>query len=80
MKASSRKRISGSPSTPAFCIVCFKSSELAKRRARWQPPPPRFGRGWGWMFTEHIVQANEGCDLDFLRTEFGATAGEPDIF
>ena len=55
-------------------------AELAKRRARWQPPPPRFGRGWGWMFTEHILQANEGCDLDFLRTEFGATAGEPDIF
>jgi len=55
-------------------------AELAKRRARWQPPPPRFGRGWGWMFSEHILQANEGCDLDFLRTEFGATAGEPDIF
>ena len=55
-------------------------AELAKRRARWQPPPPRFGRGWGWMVSEHILQANEGCDLDFLRTEFGATAGEPDIF
>jgi len=55
-------------------------AELAKRRARWQPPPPRFGRGWGWMFSEHILQANEGCDLDFLRTEFGTTAGEPDIF
>jgi dihydroxy-acid dehydratase len=55
-------------------------AELAKRGARWRPPPPRFGRGWGWMFSEHILQANEGCDLDFLRTEFGATAGEPDIF
>jgi dihydroxy-acid dehydratase len=55
-------------------------AELARRRARWQPLPPRFGRGWGWMFSEHILQANEGCDLDFLRTEFGATAGEPDIF
>jgi len=55
-------------------------AELARRRSRWRPPPPRFGRGWGWMFSEHILQANEGCDLDFLRTEFGATAGEPDIF
>jgi dihydroxy-acid dehydratase len=55
-------------------------AELARRRARWRPPAPRFGRGWGWMFSEHILQANEGCDLDFLRTEFGATAGEPDIF
>ena len=55
-------------------------AELAKRRARWRPPAQRFGRGWGWMFSEHILQANDGCDLDFLRTEFGATAGEPDIF
>ena len=51
-----------------------------RRRARWQPPAPRFGRGWGWMFSEHILQANEGCDLDFLQTQFGATAGEPEIF
>jgi dihydroxy-acid dehydratase len=32
------------------------------------------------MFTQHILQANEGCDMDFLRTEFGEAAGEPDIF
>jgi len=55
-------------------------AELARRRARWRPPPPRFGRGYGWMFSEHILQANEGCDMDFLQTQFGATAGEPDIF
>ncbi len=60
--------------------LVVSDSELARRRARWRPPPPRFGRGWGWMFSEHILQADEGCDLDFLRTEFGATAGEPDIF
>ena len=28
---------------------------------------PRFERGYGWMFTRHIQQANEGCDFDFLR-------------
>jgi dihydroxy-acid dehydratase len=55
-------------------------SELARRRAEWRAPAPRFGRGYGWMFTEHILQANEGCDMDFLQTQFGATAGEPDIF
>jgi len=55
-------------------------AELARRRAAWQAPPPRFGRGYGWMFTEHILQANEGCDMDFLQTQFGASAGEPDIF
>jgi dihydroxy-acid dehydratase len=55
-------------------------AELARRRARWRPPPPRFGRGYGWMFSAHILQADEGCDMDFLQTQFGATAGEPDIF
>ncbi|MBX6747142.1 MAG: dihydroxy-acid dehydratase, partial [Acetobacteraceae bacterium] len=46
--------------------------ELARRRAEWTPPPPRFERGYGWVFTKHIQQANEGCDFDFLRTDFGA--------
>jgi dihydroxy-acid dehydratase len=60
--------------------LAVDDAELARRRARWQPPAPRFGRGWGWIFSEHILQANEGCDMDFLQTEFGFTAGEPDIF
>ncbi len=54
--------------------------ELARRRAEWKPLPPRFARGYGWMFARHILQANEGCDLDFLRTQFGEAAGEPDIY
>ena len=54
--------------------------ELARRRALWQRPAPRFGRGYGWMFNEHILQADQGCDMDFLQTQFGESAGEPDIF
>ena len=54
--------------------------ELARRRAAWQPPEPRFERGYGWVFTKHIQQANEGCDFDFLRTEFGAPVAEPAIY
>ena len=54
--------------------------ELARRRAAWTPPPPRFARGYGWMFTQHILQADQGCDMDFLQTQFGESAGEPDIF
>jgi dihydroxy-acid dehydratase len=54
--------------------------ELASRRAAWTPPPPRFERGYGWMFTRHIRQAHEGCDFDFLETGFGAAIGEPAIF
>jgi dihydroxy-acid dehydratase len=55
-------------------------TELARRRAEWTPPAPRFERGYGWMFTKHVQQANEGCDFDFLRTEFGAPVAEPVIY
>jgi dihydroxy-acid dehydratase len=55
-------------------------AELAARRAAWTPPPPRFERGYGWMFAKHIRQANEGCDFDFLETGFGAPVPEPVIY
>jgi dihydroxy-acid dehydratase len=54
--------------------------ELARRRAEWKAPPKRFERGYGWMFSRHVKQANEGCDFDFLETAFGAAPAEPDIF
>ncbi|CDZ58189.1 L-arabinonate dehydratase [Neorhizobium galegae] len=53
---------------------------LARRRAEWVAPADKYERGYGWMFTKHIKQANEGCDFDFLEREFGAAAGEPEIF
>lgn len=43
-------------------------TELKKRLAAWTPPPPHFQRGYGRMFLEHILQAHEGCDFDYLRT------------
>ena len=55
-------------------------AELERRRAAWTPPKPKFERGYGWMFAQHIRQADEGCDFDFLETQFGAPTGEPDIF
>ncbi|MFG6465044.1 L-arabinonate dehydratase [Roseateles sp. BYS87W] len=54
--------------------------ELAARRAAWTPPPPRYERGYGWMFGRHILQAHEGCDFDFLETQFGAPVPEPVIY
>jgi len=51
--------------------------ELDKRRADWQQPPPKFGRGYGALYLKHIMQANEGCDFDFL--EAGAPTPEPEI-
>ena len=55
-------------------------AELERRRAAWTPPPARFERGWGWMFSRHVTQADQGCDFDFLQSDFGRAAGEPDIF
>jgi dihydroxy-acid dehydratase len=54
--------------------------ELARRRAAWTPPAPRYERGYGWLFSRHILQADEGCDFDFLETSFGAAVSEPVIF
>jgi dihydroxy-acid dehydratase len=48
--------------------------ELARRRAQWRKPPPRYARGYGRLFSEHVAQANEGCDFDFLE----GTAPTPD--
>ena len=56
------------------------ADELERRRAAWTPPAPKFARGYGWMFAQHIRQADEGCDFDYLETQFGAPVGEPDIF
>lgn len=55
-------------------------AELERRRAALVPPAPRYGRGYGWMFSRHIAQADKGCDFDFLQTDFGPPVGEPDIF
>ncbi|MCC7216626.1 MAG: dihydroxy-acid dehydratase [Burkholderiales bacterium] len=48
--------------------------ELARRRAAWTKPAPRFARGFGAMYQQHITQADQGCDFDFLE----GTAPTPD--
>lgn len=42
--------------------------ELAERRAKWKPPKPHYLRGYGWMYSQHIQQADKGCDFDFLQS------------
>ncbi|TDH35052.1 dihydroxy-acid dehydratase [Pseudohoeflea suaedae] len=56
------------------------AAELETRRAAWKQPEPRFERGWGWMYSRHVTQADQGCDFDFLQSDFGRMPGEPDIF
>jgi dihydroxy-acid dehydratase len=53
---------------------------LSKRKMAIKPPTPKAGRGWLWMYSQHVRQANEGCDFDFLETNFGKSAKEPDIY
>jgi dihydroxy-acid dehydratase len=55
-------------------------AEIAARRAAWVAPAPRYERGYGQMFSKHIQQADQGCDFDFLRTDFGAPVAEPAIY
>jgi len=52
--------------------------ELAERWKNWQPPEPHYQRGYGKMFLDHVTQANEGCDFDFLHR--GPDTLEPAIY
>jgi dihydroxy-acid dehydratase len=52
-------------------------AELAKRRAQWKEPPPRYTRGYGALFAQHVTQADQGCDFDFLHA--GAPTADPEI-
>jgi dihydroxy-acid dehydratase len=52
-------------------------AELARRRAAWKKPAPRFERGYGALYQQHVTQADQGCDFDFL--EGTAPTPEPEI-
>ena len=41
--------------------------ELEGRRAAWSAPARKDERGYRLLYEQHVLQANEGCDLDFLR-------------
>ena len=47
--------------------VVVDEAELAERRSRWTPPAPSDDRGYRHLHVSSVLQANEGCDLDFLR-------------
>jgi len=55
----------------------ISDAELARRRAEWKMPPPRFERGYGALYQQHITQADQGCDFDFL--EGTAPTREPEM-
>jgi L-arabonate dehydrase len=47
-------------------------AELARRRKAWTAPKPPLERGWWKLYHDHVLQANEGADLDFLVGGSGA--------
>ncbi len=47
--------------------LCVSQEELNRRRAQWRPPAPHYTRGYGKLFLDHVTQADQGCDFDFLR-------------
>ena len=59
--------------------VLVSDEELARRKAAWVQPAPRFERGYGAMHQVHVLQADKGCDFDFLQRGGAKTEGEPEI-
>jgi len=49
--------------------------DLAKRRQAWKPAPAAFDRGYARLYVEHVMQAHQGADLDFLVGTSGAKIG-----
>jgi L-arabonate dehydrase len=47
--------------------LCVSDAELELRSSSFSPAPPKYERGYGKLFLEHVTQANHGCDFDFLQ-------------
>ena len=46
--------------------------EIARRLAEWKPLEPKLTSGYWKLYTDTVLQADEGVDLDFLRGKRGA--------
>jgi len=47
--------------------LLVNASEIAKRKAAWRPPVATPQRGYAQLYMQHVLQAEHGCDFDFLR-------------
>jgi dihydroxy-acid dehydratase len=57
--------------------VQISDEEMARRKAAWQPAPKKYERSYGLVFSQHVGQADKGCDFDFLAGT--AKVPEPEI-
>jgi dihydroxy-acid dehydratase len=55
----------------------ISAEEMQKRKSAWKPAARKYERGYGAIFAQHVKQADEGCDFDFL--EGTAPIPEPEI-
>jgi dihydroxyacid dehydratase/phosphogluconate dehydratase len=61
--------------------VLLSDEEMARRKAAWTAPTPKFERGYGVLNQLHVTQADKGCDFDFLeeRKKSGDAKQNPEI-
>ena len=52
--------------------LLVSDEELARRKALWKPPTPKLDSGYWKLYIDHVLQADEGVDLDFLKGKRGA--------
>jgi dihydroxy-acid dehydratase len=49
--------------------LCVDDAELERRQAEWVPYHTKAPRGYTWLYQRHVLQADRGCDFDFLTAE-----------
>ena len=52
--------------------LLVSDEELARRRKKWKAPEPPLARGYWKLYHDHVLQADQGVDLDFLVGKSGA--------
>ena len=57
--------------------LMIDDAEFEKRKAAWTAPAPRYSRGFGAIYAQHVTQADQGCDFEILRD--GEAVPEPEI-
>ena len=63
VKTGDRIRVSASQGVLELLV---SDAELAERRKAWAPDPAHYTRGYAKLYVDHVLQAHEGADLDFL--------------
>jgi dihydroxy-acid dehydratase len=57
--------------------LALEAGELERRLSNWSPPPAKYERGYGALYLDRVLQADEGCDFDFLRGRSAKPEDEP---